>query len=115
MVDHLILLSRLSHHFGIKGNALAWFDSYLKSCKQFVQIEGCYSSQCCLAHGIPQGSVLGPLLYLQLPLLILSIFIAGLQIKSPAGAGQIVQSNLFFLGHIPFLAGQTLIIITMNL
>ena len=33
----------------------------------------------------------------------------------PAGAGQIVQSNLFFLGHIPFLAGQTLIIITLNL
>ena len=27
-VDHLILLSRLSHLFGIKGNALAWFDSY---------------------------------------------------------------------------------------
>ena len=35
-VDHLILLSRLSHRFGIKGNALAWFDSYLKSRKQFV-------------------------------------------------------------------------------
>ena len=61
-VDHLILLSRLSHCFGIKGNALAWFDSYLKSRKQFVQIEDCQSSQCCLAHGVPQGSVLGPLL-----------------------------------------------------
>ena len=35
-VDHLILLSRLSHRFGVKGNALAWFDSYLKSRKQFV-------------------------------------------------------------------------------
>ena len=63
-VDHLILLSRLSHRFGIKGNALAWFDSYLKSRKQFVQIEDCRSSQRCLAHGVPQGSVLGPLLYL---------------------------------------------------
>ena len=63
-VDHLILLSRLSHRFGIRGNALAWFDSYLKSRKQFVQIEDCYSSQRCLAHGVPQGSVLGPLLYL---------------------------------------------------
>ena len=63
-VDHLILLSRLSHCFGIKGNALAWFDSYLKSRKQFVQIEDCQSSQRCLAHGVPQGSVLGPLLYL---------------------------------------------------
>ena len=62
-VDHLILLSRLSHRFGIKGNALAWFDSYLKSRKQFVQIEDCQSSQRCLAHEVPQGSVLGPLLY----------------------------------------------------
>ena len=33
----------------------------------------------------------------------------------PAAAGQIVRSNLFFLGHIPFLAGQTLIIITLDL
>ena len=33
----------------------------------------------------------------------------------PAGAGQIVRSNLFFLGHIPFLARQALIIITLNL
>ena len=64
MVDHLILLSRLSQRFGIKGNVLAWFDSYLKSHEQFVQIEDCYSSQRCLAHGVPQGSVLGPLLYL---------------------------------------------------
>ena len=54
----------LSHRFGIKGNALAWFDSYLKSRKQFVQIEDCQSSQSCLAHGVPQGSVLGFLLYL---------------------------------------------------
>ena len=63
-VDHSILLSRLSHRFGIKGIALAWFDSYLKSRKQFVQIEDCQSSQRCLAHGVPQGSLLGPLLYL---------------------------------------------------
>ena len=63
-VDHLILLSRLSRRFGIRGNALAWFDSYLKSRKQFVKIEDCYSSQRCLAHGVPQGSVLGTLLYL---------------------------------------------------
>ena len=33
----------------------------------------------------------------------------------PAAAGQIVRSNLFFLGHIPFLVGQILIIITLDL
>ena len=36
-VDHLILLSRLSNRFVIKGNALAWFDSYLKSRKQYLK------------------------------------------------------------------------------
>ena len=62
-VDHSILLCRLSHRFGIKGNVLASFDSYLTSRKQFVHIEDCQSSQRCLAYGVPQGSVLGPLLY----------------------------------------------------
>ena len=37
-VDHSILLSRLSHRFGVRGNALAWFESYLTSRKQFVQV-----------------------------------------------------------------------------
>jgi hypothetical protein len=39
MVDHTILLTRLSTAFGIKGKALAWFRSYLSERTQFVQID----------------------------------------------------------------------------
>ena len=38
-VDHEILISRLSNHFGVKGTALTWFKSFLTSRKQFVKVE----------------------------------------------------------------------------
>ena len=63
-VDHTILLSRLRDRFGVNGTALAWFESYLTSRKQFVQASGCKSIQRSLERGVPQGSILGPLLYL---------------------------------------------------
>ena len=59
LVDHAILISRLLNHFGVKGTAMAWFKSYLTSSQQFVKVE-----EGPLLHGGPQGSVLGPLLYL---------------------------------------------------
>ena len=63
---HLIQSNtRLSHHFGIKGKALAWFSSYLENRSPFVRVES-GSSTCSYLHhyGVPQGSALGPLLYL---------------------------------------------------
>ena len=63
-VDHAILLSRLRSRFGVSGTALAWFDSYLSDRSQFVSIDGKRSSERGLISGVPQGSVLGPLLYL---------------------------------------------------
>lgn len=63
-VDHGILLNRLTSCFGIKDGALAWFTSYLQKRHQFVSVNGHDSSQSELLYGLPQGSVLGPILYL---------------------------------------------------
>ena len=62
-VDHTILVSRLTNRFGIMDHALNWFRSYLKLRKQFVFVNGIDSSLKDLQYGIPQGSVLGPLLF----------------------------------------------------
>ena len=64
MVDHTILLNRMSSKFGIKGQVRNWFQSYLNKRTQFVLINGTRSSVCNIKQGVPQGLVLGPLLYL---------------------------------------------------
>ena len=63
-VDHGILLSRLSQCIGVQGSAYTWFESYLYSRSQFVQIRDTSSSDRQLTCGLPQVSVLGPILYL---------------------------------------------------
>ena len=63
-VDHGILLSLLSQCIGVQGSAYTWFESYLSSRSQFVQIRDTSSSVRQLTCGLPQGSVLGPILYL---------------------------------------------------
>ena len=47
----------------MKGNALKWFRSYLQDWKQFVMIDGIKSKVKELHYGVPQGSVLGPIMY----------------------------------------------------
>ena len=58
-IDHKIMLSRLKSYFGITGNALKWFKSYMENRTQIVLVEGSKSEPV----NLPQGSVLGPLLF----------------------------------------------------
>ena len=62
-VDHNILLSKLSA-YGISGNFLNVIKSYLSDREQFVQYQNAKSSCCKIHIGVPQGSILGPLLFI---------------------------------------------------
>ena len=62
-VEHDILLSKLEH-YGIRGLANEWFKSYLSNRNQYVSINGYDSNLADVKFGVPQGSVLGPLLFL---------------------------------------------------
>ena len=63
MVEHSILLKKLEH-YGIRGIVLNWLKSYLSNRQQFVSVNGSVSSTMTLEYGIPQGSILGPLLFI---------------------------------------------------
>ena len=63
-IDHDLLLNRLTDWFGIGGNALSWLNSYLRDRFQCVNINGTISNPFELLFGVPQGSVLGPLLFI---------------------------------------------------
>ena len=63
-VDHGMLLQKLQH-YGVKGISKKWFSSYVTNRKQFVSIDNCNSSTKTILTGVPQGSVLRPLLFLK--------------------------------------------------
>ena len=62
-VNHEILISKLKF-YGIKDIPLKWFESYLNQREQYVSINEKMSTNMFLTHGVPQGSVHGPLLSL---------------------------------------------------
>ena len=62
-VNHQILLKKL-HYYGIDGTALEWFKSYLSNRKQYISTQEISESCLDIICGVPQGSILGPLLFL---------------------------------------------------
>jgi hypothetical protein len=62
-VDHDVLIDRLRTRYGFTGTALKWVKSYLADRSQTVRLRDDESSSICVNHGVPQGSVLGPILF----------------------------------------------------
>jgi len=63
-VDHAILLRRLDVSYGLGGSVHGWVTSYLRDRTQFVRCGSSISSPTRVLFGVPQGSVLGPILFL---------------------------------------------------
>ena len=62
-LNHEILISKLKY-YGINGSAIKLIDSYLSNRKQYVQFNNTSSTQTGVSTGVPQGSILGPLLFI---------------------------------------------------
>lgn len=62
-IDHPLLLSSLSSYFGINDTCLSWIRSYLQDRYQCINLSGTLSKPVASHYGVPQGSVLGPLLF----------------------------------------------------
>ena len=62
-VNRKILLDKL-FIYGIRGNILKWFKSYLNERQQYVNFQGTESQMKCVTCGVPQGSIIGPLLFI---------------------------------------------------
>ena len=93
-VNHEILFTKLEF-YGVRGVSLDLFKSYLSGRKQFVEYNGASSSQGNIVCGVPQGSILGPLLFL---IYINDLALASEKIFSILFAD---DSNLFLSGKDP--------------
>ena len=62
-LDYSILLSKLDH-IGVRGTTKKWLSSYLSNRQQFVEVNGTCSSYNIVSRGVPQGSIIGPIMFL---------------------------------------------------
>ena len=105
-VDHNILLKKLDM-YGIKGKNLKWFHSYLTNKKQFIKCRDQNADLEVLRRGVPQGSILGPLLFLSacdsIPLRLPTLTFNSIEIKRESSAkfvGVIIDENMIWNKHI---------------
>ena len=63
-VDHAVLIDCLQKQFKVGGQVLKWLTSYLSGRSFQVKINSCLSNGVILLYGVPQGSILGPILFL---------------------------------------------------
>lgn len=63
-INHQLLLQKLTKLYGIKNSVICWLKSYLSQRSFKVSVKNSRSSSCCLEIGVPQGSILGPLLFI---------------------------------------------------
>ena len=63
-VNHSILLTKLENNFGLTGTTLKWFTSYLEGRSFTVTVNQARSKECFFRIGVPQGSILGPILFI---------------------------------------------------